>query len=268
MKGKERRGEERRYEGGWEKGRRWQCLREQTSPPVWLPDRKEQTGGERRRTSRAVCVCECARRWSILPGGRRASVRLLSTQTVACGSCPCLPECCAATCYTCSAIMHQSSCLLPLCYLPLCPSVPVSVSLRGCMFLWQWALVPIVPVTLHGVTCSLCTLCTWHHSPSAPLRILNTDRWPGAVSQSKLLICCRGCPTSLHFPERYFQRTHILSNWAHTASSKHTAHPHWRAQKVMHLNAVMGMGGQRINWVHVLEHECARESLFNVYLDP
>lgn len=41
--------------GGW----RWQCQREQTSPPVWLADSSEQTGGERRRTSRALCVCVC-----------------------------------------------------------------------------------------------------------------------------------------------------------------------------------------------------------------
>ena len=102
--GKQREGEGRRHERGGEKKRRWQCLREQTSPPVWLPDSKEQTGGEGRRTSGAVCPCGClcawAQRCGIFPTERRASVRLGSTWTIACGSCPCLSDCRAIRRYT------------------------------------------------------------------------------------------------------------------------------------------------------------------------
>lgn len=70
----ERNWEERRHERGGEKKRRWQCLREQTSPPVWLPDSKEQTGGEGRRMSRAVCVYVCRGAASLQPREGHLSV--------------------------------------------------------------------------------------------------------------------------------------------------------------------------------------------------
>lgn len=151
-KGNKEKGKERRHEKGEAKKRRWQCLREQTSPPVWLPDSKEQTGGEGRRTSGAVCLCarRCTQRWDIFPAERRASVRLCLTRTIASGSCLCLSECHTIKRYTWPVSKRRSgtpSCICPAACYP--HAICQSACLLSCLSIYKAKLhVPIAVSTL------------------------------------------------------------------------------------------------------------------------
>lgn len=87
----------------------------------------ERGGGQAER-----CVSVCVQRCSIFPAERRASVCLSSPWTIACGSCPCLSQCCAIKRYTWPQPHRRA--VIPLC---ICPAVcyPHAICQSACLSL-------------------------------------------------------------------------------------------------------------------------------------